>query len=262
MSRLDVLLFLVIPYVCLTTFVVGHVWRYRHDQMTWTTRSTQLLESRWLKRGVILFHVGMLAVMFGHVVGLVIPEAATEAVGISEHTYHTMAVGSGLVAGLVMVVGFVILLVRRLTIPRIRKTTAGTDHATYALLLIAMVTGMWCVIGENIIGNGHNYRETVSPWFRGLFLMNPQTDRLLEAPLIYQVHALSTMLLLGLWPFSRLVHAWSAPIGYLSRSHVLYRRRAPRPSHPRLQRPAPPVAASTGGPVAAPTTGAPDGAGE
>ncbi|WP_210495599.1 respiratory nitrate reductase subunit gamma [Patulibacter sp. SYSU D01012] len=266
MSRLDVLLFVVLPYVCLTTFVVGHVWRWRHDQLAWTTRSTQLLEGRWLRIGINLFHYGMVAVIFGHLVGLLIPESATEAIGMSEHAYHTMAVYSGLTVGLVMVVGFLILIVRRTAIPRVRRTTSRTDHATYALLLIAMGTGMWCVIGENIIGDGHNYRETVSPWFRGLFLMTPRPEALLEAPLLYQLHAMSTMALFALWPFSRLVHAWSLPLGYLSRAHVLYRRRAPRPSHPRLRRPAasvaPTVPASTGGPAASPTVGTPSSAGE
>ena len=78
-------LFVVVPYVCLTTFVVGHLWRYRYDKFGWTTRSSQLYENRLLRIGSPLFHFGMLGVVGGHVIGLLVPQSWTDAVGISEH---------------------------------------------------------------------------------------------------------------------------------------------------------------------------------
>ena len=86
-------LFVVVPYICLTTFVVGHVWRYRYDKFGWTTRSSQLYENRLLRIGSPLFHFGMLGVIGGHVIGLLVPEAWTVALGISEHLGTTAWAG-------------------------------------------------------------------------------------------------------------------------------------------------------------------------
>jgi nitrate reductase gamma subunit len=238
MSRTEVLLWIVVPYAALTTFVVGHVWRWRRDQLTWTTRSTQLLESTWLKRGVILFHVGLLAVIGGHVLGLLVPASATEAVGVDERLYHAISVSAGTAAGVAMSLGLAILVARRVSVPRVRRTTWRSDHLTYAVLLFVVATGMVCTVGENLIAGGYDYRETVAPWFRGLFLLDPDVAGIASAPLVYQMHALGTMALYALWPFSRLVHAWSAPVGYLVRANVIYRRRAPARRAARLRRPA------------------------
>ena len=232
MSRLDVLLWIVVPYVCLAVFVVGHAWRLRTGRLSWTTRSTQLLESRLLRIGGPLFHVGLLAVIGGHVLGILVPEQATEAVGISESLYHAVSVSAGTASGLAMSAGFAILLYRRTRVARVRRTTTGADRATYALLAIVIVTGMWATVGVNLIGGGYDYRQTVGPWFRGLFLANPDPSLMSGAPLVYQAHALAAMGLYALWPVSRLVHAWSVPIAYLRRSPILYRRRAPIPVTP------------------------------
>ena len=78
---MDVFLWVIVPYLCLATFVVGHFWRYRYDKFGWTTRSSQLYEDRLLRIGSPLFHFGMLGVVGGHVIGLLVPESWTDAVG-------------------------------------------------------------------------------------------------------------------------------------------------------------------------------------
>lgn len=225
-------LWVAVPYVCLTIFVVGHVWRLRSGQLTWTTRSTQLLERRLLRIGSPLFHLGLLAVIGGHVLGILVPEQATEAVGVSESMYHAVSVTAGSSAGIAMTLGFAILLYRRTRVPRVSRTTTAADRATYLLLGIVILSGMWATVGVNLLGGGYDYRETVGPWFRGLFLLDPDPALMSGAPLVYQLHALAAMALYALWPFSRLVHAWSVPIAYLRRSPILYRRRAPAPAAP------------------------------
>jgi nitrate reductase gamma subunit len=227
MSRTDLLLWLVLPYVSMTVFVVGHVWRYRHDQLTWTTRSTQLLERRRLRAGVLLFHLGLFAVLGGHVLGILVPASLTERVGVSEDLYHAVSVTAGTASGAAMLAGFVLLLARRTTDRRVRATTTRTDRLTYLLLGVMLVTGMYATVGENLLAGGYDYRETVAPWFRGLFTLDPDTSLIAGAPLVYQVHAAAAWFLYALWPFSRLVHAWSVPVGYLRRSHILYRSRRP-----------------------------------
>ena len=120
-------LFVVVPYVCLTTFVVGHFWRYRYDKFGWTTRSSQLYENRLLRIGSPLFHFGILGVFFGHVIGLGIPQSWTEAVGICEDIYHFVAVVGRRAGGPATVVGMAILIYRRRTVgPVFSVTTRWT----------------------------------------------------------------------------------------------------------------------------------------
>ena len=85
-----------------------------------------------------------------------------------------------------------------------------------------------------MIGEEHNYRETVSVWFRSIFILQPDGEAMTLAPLSFQIHALIGMALFALWPFTRLVHAFSAPVGYLFRPYIVYRSRGqpPGPAHP------------------------------
>ena len=244
-SRAATLLWVVLPYVAITTFVVGHIWRYRRDQFTWTTRSTQLLEARWLKIGGPLFHIGLLAVIGGHVIGILIPKAWTDSAGISENTYRVFSATMGTLAGVATLAGLVILIARRLLNHRIAATTRGWDVAVMALLGFMVLTGMWNTSIHNLVQGGYDYRETVSPWFRGLFLLDPNASLMTGAavPLSYQLHAIGGWLLILIWPFTRLVHAWSVPIAYLRRPPIVYRARAPRD-----------VRAGTGGVSAPPPT--------
>lgn len=227
-----------LPYACLAVFAVGHVWRFRSGKLTWTTRSTQLLERRLLRVGALLFHLGLLAVIGGHVLGILVPESATEAAGVSEGLYHAVSVTAGTTSGLAMTAGFAVLLYRRTRVPRVRRTTNRADRLTYLALGIVIFSGMWATVGVNLLGGGYDYRQTVAPWFRGLFMLDPDPSLMTGAPLVYQLHALAALSLFALWPFSRLVHAWSVPLAYLRRSPILYRRRAavpavvPLPSQP------------------------------
>lgn len=109
-------LFAVFPYLAMAVFVVGMVWRYKYDKFGWTTRSSQLYESKLLRIGSPLFHYGVLLAVLGHAMGLIIPKAWTDAIGIDQHTYHLMAVGGGVLAGLMVTVGFIILVFRRRTV--------------------------------------------------------------------------------------------------------------------------------------------------
>lgn len=229
-SRGAQLLWVILPYLAIATFVVGHAWRWKRDQFTWTTRSTQLLEARWLKLGSPLFHFGLLAVIGGHVIGILIPQSVTDALGISEGTYRIFSASMGTLAGTTMLAGLAILIVRRLRNPRVAATTRGMDVAVMALLAVMVATGMWNTVVENLINGGYNYRQTVSPWFRGLFLLDPNASLMTRGaiPLSYQLHAVGGWLLIMLWPFSRLVHAWSFPFGYLRRRPIVYRSRASR----------------------------------
>ena len=149
-SGLDVFLWVVVPYICLTVFVLGHVWRYRYDKFGWTTRSSQLYENRLLRLGSPLFHFGILFVLLGHVMGLGVPKSWTEAVGVPEGLYHFMAVSVGTVAGVCTVVGMVILIYRRRTVGPVFSATTRMDKAMYAVLATVIVLGLANTVVANV----------------------------------------------------------------------------------------------------------------
>jgi nitrate reductase gamma subunit len=225
-----VLLYAVIPYAAIAAFVVGHMWRYRRDQYHWTARSTQMLETKAMRYGSIAFHFGAIAAIMGHVLGVLVPASWTEAAGIHEHTYHVISAVGGLTAGIAVTAGLVILVWRRIRFPRVRVTTKRMDVAVFALLALGILTGMAVTVLNSVFDN-INYRETVAPWFRSLFVLDPDVEAMAGAHWVSQLHVTSAWALYALWPFSRLVHAWSIPVDWFRRSHVLFRGR-PGPRRP------------------------------
>ncbi|MEU0086670.1 respiratory nitrate reductase subunit gamma [Streptomyces sp. NPDC006274] len=221
----DILLWVVLPYVVLAVFVLGHVWRYRYDKFGWTTRSSQLYESRLLRIGSPLFHFGILVVLIGHIGGLVIPKSWTGSVGISEHTYHVGAVVLGTVAGVATLGGIAVLIYRRRTVGPVFSATTRNDKAMYVSLTVTIVLGLAATVAANITGGGYDYRETISPWFRSIFYLQPDPALMTGAPVLFQLHAISALLLFAAWPFTRLVHMLTAPLGYLTRPYIVYRSR-------------------------------------
>lgn len=216
----------VVPYVTLAIVVVGTWWRYRYDKFGWTTRSSQLYESRLLRIGSPMFHFGILVVIVGHVVGLLIPESWTAAVGLSEHAYHVQAVILGTIAGITTLAGATLLIYRRRTRGPVFMATTVNDKVMYVVLVLAIVAGLYATaLGSGVFGEAYNYRESVSVWFRSIWVLQPRGDLMAEAPLYFQLHVLIGLALFALWPFTRLVHAFSAPIGYLFRPYIVYRSR-------------------------------------
>jgi len=226
MSTGDVLLWIILPYVAIAVFVVGHVWRYRTDQFDWTSRSTQLLDRRILGWASPVFHYGALAAVAGHVIGLAIPPSVTSAVGISESTYRWIAGIAGGIAGAVTLIGFVGLVYRRITSDRVRRTTTRVDYLTYLLLTMLIVLGCWMTFSHTLVTNHpYNYRDSIGLWWRSIFYLHPNVAAATGAPFVYQLHAIVAWVFWAAFPFSRLVHAWSIPLQYVGRPYILYRRR-------------------------------------
>ena len=238
MNTLDVMLWGVLPYVVMAILVVGTAWRWRYDQFGWTTRSSQLYESRLLRLGSPLFHFGILVVLFGHIIGLVIPKSWTDAFGVSQEIYHAQALALGGVAGLCTLAGVAILIYRRRTTGPVFSATTRNDKAMYIVLVAAIVAGLIAtILGSGVAGETPNYRLTVSPWFRSIFVLHPDVQAMASADPAYHVHVLIGMLLFASWPFTRLVHAFSAPIGYLFRPYIVYRRRSSTAGTPTSREP-------------------------
>ncbi len=216
----------VVPYVTLAIVIVGTWWRYRYDKFGWTTRSSQLYEARLLRIASPMFHFGILVVIAGHIIGLLIPESWTDAVGVSEHAYHVMAGLLGAIAGFTTLVGITLLIYRRVTHGPVYLATTINDKVMYAVLVAAIAAGLYATaLGSAVFGHGYDYRQSVSVWFRSIWVLQPRGDLTAMVPLYYQVHVLIALALFMLWPFTRLVHVFSAPIGYLFRPYIVYRSR-------------------------------------
>ena len=224
----NTLFFVILPYLAMAVFVVGHIWRWRADQFGWTTRTSELMEKRWLMWAAPLFHVSTLMVILGHLVGLLIPRSATQALGISDELYHLFAVGMGLLAGLMLAAGIAMLILRRFILKtRIRLITRPADAVLYVLLAVQIIIGLGQTFGFGLfhIVPGFDYRQNVSIWFRSLFYFNPDLVLISGAPLLFKMHIVASLAILAVWPFTRLVHVWSMPIGYLTRPPIVYRQK-------------------------------------
>jgi nitrate reductase gamma subunit len=160
-------------------------------------------------------------VLGGHLLGLLIPKAWTDLV-VSQDTYHLVALGGGSVAGIATLVGIALLIYRRRTTGPVFLATTRNDKLMYVILAGAIVLGMLATLtGDHTpSGEHHNYRETVSVWFRSLLIFQPNVEAMAAATWQFKVHILIGLALFALVPFSRLVHAFTVPLHYLFRPYV------------------------------------------
>lgn len=223
--QMELILWNVLPYIAGTIFIAATIWRYVEHEQSWSSKSSQFLEKKQLKFAGPLFHIGLAAVIGGHFGGVLVPKALTEAVGVSEEMYHMGAMSAGIPAGILLCVSFVWLMVRRFTNRKLLcANTSKMDIWLYLFLALAIFSGMAATL-TNDPSSGFNYRDTISPWFRSLFMLQPEGDLLFEVPVLFKLHMVSWMLAAAIFPFTRLVHCLSLPLGYLWRRPIIYRKR-------------------------------------
>ena len=188
----------------------------------------------------------------GHVMGLVIPQSWTEAMGVSEHAYHMVAIIGGGIAGLMTLVGLFGLLYRRIVKKSVRLATSRNDVFMYLLLTCAILLGAAATLTTQILGKpgGYNYRETIAVWFRSIFTLQPDVSLMTDVPLQFKLHIIAAFILFAAWPFTRLVHVVSAPVAYPTRPYVVYRSRRAATSTSRPARGWTPVRGGAAGPKA------------
>ena len=217
-------LWVIFPYICMATFIIGHLFRYRSDQFGWTAKSSEFIEKKQLMVGSILFHIGVMPVIAGHVVGLGVPKEWTRALGISDHLYHMGAVWIGGFFGFMTLAGMVILTSRRFLLANVRKLSTASDLIVNSLLLLIVFLGIYSVVATTVAQPGFDYRDSISIWFRSLLIFRPEAGLMSAVPVAFQLHILSGFLIFAMWPFTRLVHVWSVPLNYVGRSYILYRK--------------------------------------
>lgn len=214
---INFLCFGIYPYVAIVVFVAISIARFNSDQYTWRSGSSQLLRKRQLAIGSNLFHVGILIVFIGHLVGLLTPIALFDALGISHTAKQIMAIVVGGVAGVACFIGLVMLIHRRLADPRIRRTSSKSDIFVLLLLLVQLTIGLFTIV----ISMGHLDGEEMvrfMTWAQMIVTFQPgAADLVLDAHPLFKLHLFLGLTVFLVFPFTRLVHVWSAPIWYLGR---------------------------------------------
>ena len=209
-------LFVWYPYVCIGCFVFGSLFRFERDQYSWRASSSQLLRRRQLAWGSNLFHFGIIFLFFGHLIGLLMPKSIyTLFVTVAQK--QQMAVMAGGIAGFICFVGLTLLLHRRLFDARIRITSTTMDMSILILLWVQLALGLLTLPSSMAHSDGQVMVRLAS-WAQGVLLLQPGGADLLKGlDWYYLAHLVLGMTIFLLFPFSRLVHIWSAPFGYLTR---------------------------------------------
>ena len=210
-------LFGIYPYIALAVLAIGSIARYERDPFTWKSKSSQLLRRKQLILGSVLFHIGVLTIFFGHLVGLLSPIVIWDMLGISHTAKQLLAVIVGGVAGVAALVGGILLLHRRLMDPRILATSNFADIAILVLLLTQLVLGLGTIfVSLQHLDGGEMVR--LMTWAQAIFTFQPNAaDNIIGIHWLFQLHLVLGLTIFLLFPFTRLVHMLSAPLRYVIR---------------------------------------------
>ncbi|MDO9169629.1 MAG: respiratory nitrate reductase subunit gamma [Methylobacter sp.] len=225
MDYLNTLLFGYYPYVAISVFFIGSLARYDRDQYTWRTGSSQFLRADELRLGSNLFHIGILLLFVGHFVGLLTPPEVYHALGLSTSAKQILAVIAGGVFGGVCLKGIIILIRRRLTDARIRATSSRMDIFILLLIGVQLALGLLTLPISLYHYDGANML-LLSEWAQRIVTFRSgAADQVSEIGIIFKLHLFLGQTLFLVFPFSRLVHVWSVPLGYITRPYQVVRKR-------------------------------------
>lgn len=215
------------PYICLSVFLLGSLVRFDREQYSWRSGSSQMLRNRQLRWGSNLFHVGILLLFFGHAAGLLTPHGIYT-LFVSVEQKQLMAMVAGGVFGTVCFIGLSLLIHRRLTDPRIRATSSSMDIAIVLLIWAQLVLGLISIYYSGQHADGGVMLVLADYCQRLVTFRGVDPVALSELSWVYQAHLVLGFTLFLVFPFSRLVHVWSAPVSYVFRPYQVVRRRFSR----------------------------------
>lgn len=214
---LNTLAFGIYPYIALAVLILGSIIRYDREPYTWRSGSSQLLRRRQLIWGSVLFHLGVLVVFFGHLIGLLTPIEVFDAIGITHGAKQILAIVAGGIAGLAALIGATMLIHRRLFDARIRATSTFGDHAVIILLWVQLALGLATIPLSMGHLDGSEMLKFMA-WAQGIFTFSPgAADLVAGAHPIFKLHLLLGLTIFLIFPFTRLVHMFSAPVRYIWR---------------------------------------------
>ncbi len=216
---LDLLLFAVLPYLALFVFFLVTIARYRNRPFTYSSLSSQFLENHEHFFGLVSFHYGILAVLFAHLLGLLIPRQII--LWNSRPLRLYVLEWTGLSLGLLALIGVIAVLHRRFAVLKARMVTSVADWIVLALLLVQAATGVYTAVFRPWGSNW--YAISAVPYLRSLFFFRPDVSYLATMPWPVKLHMTNAWMLATVFPFTRLVHALVAPFPYLWRKPEVVR---------------------------------------
>ncbi|MBY0430264.1 MAG: respiratory nitrate reductase subunit gamma [Rhodospirillales bacterium] len=226
MNQLHEFLFGIYPYLAGAVFAIGSVVRFDYDPYSWKSGSSQMLSKQNMVVASNCFHVGILLLFFGHLVGLLTPKEVYHAFGLSAGAKQAIAMTAGGIFGLLSVYGLTMLVRRRLTDARVRATSGKMDIFILLLIYVQMILGLFTILVSSQHMDG-SVMVALADWAQAIvFFQGGAAASLTGVHWLYKMHILVGVTMFLVFPFSRLVHIWSAPVAYLGRSYQLVRRRA------------------------------------
>ncbi len=226
MAHLNLFAFGIYPYIAIAIMVIGSWIRYDREQYSWKTSSSQLLESKQLRKGSIAFHIGVLGIFLGHFFGLLMPKEIWYLFGITTQMKQLIAIGAGGLFGLICFYGLTVLIKRRLFNPRIRATSNPMDIAILFLLYAQLILGLLSIFVSMGHLDGAEMLKLMA-WVQNTVTFNSvaAAEAISGVHWIFKLHVFLGMTLFVVFPFSRLVHMLSAPVQYVRRQHQIVRQR-------------------------------------
>jgi nitrate reductase gamma subunit len=215
----------VYPYIALSVFLLGSILRFDREQYTWKSDSSQLLSKGNLRVSSNLFHIGVLAIFGGHAVGLLTPHGWFTAMGVSDMAHQMVAIWAGTIFGLLALTGGAMLWLRRMFNARVSAVSRRTDKFILSWLLVTLILGLSTIPVS--IGHAHEGNPGVmialAEWVQSIVYLRPNPALLAEVDTVFKVHLFFGMTVFLVFPFTRMVHVWSAPFGYLGRPYQIVR---------------------------------------
>lgn len=227
MNTFNQFFFGIYPYICLAVFLFGSLVRFDREQYSWKSDSSQLLYRGQLRLGSILMHVGVLAVFFGHLFGLLTPLWVWEAIGVSHGAKQVFAMTMGGIFGLTALAGLIVLTLRRFKIERVRANSSWQDKLVLVWLLATLLLGLSTIFVSMGHLDGHEMVKLMH-WAQHIVTFRGSAASYLEdVNLLFKLHIFMGMTFFFIFPFTRMVHVWSgfASVSYLGRAWQLVRRR-------------------------------------
>ncbi len=211
------LLFGIYPYIALAVLAIGSVIRFDREPYSWRSGSSQLLRRKQLMVGSVLFHVGVLFIFFGHLVGLLTPIALFDALGISHGAKQLLAIIAGGIAGVAAIIGATLLIHRRFFDPRVRANSSFADNAIILILWVQLALGLTTIpLSAQHLDGGEMVKFMT--WAQGIFtFQGDAASHVADVHIIFKLHIFLGLTILLIFPFTRLVHMLSAPVRYLWR---------------------------------------------
>lgn len=209
--------FVVFPY--LTFFIALSVGLYRYwtDRFSYSSLSSQFLENRQLFWGSVPWHYGIIIILLAHIIAAVFPGFWQSLLGNAGRLYFLEI--TGIVLGLMVILGLVLLIFRRIVNPRVTAVTTVLDWVLLTDLLFQVILGVYIAIVYR--WGGGWYGHTAVPWLTSLVKLNPDISTIMPLPLIVKLHFFNAFVVIGLFPFTRLVHIFTVPLGYLWKPYQL-----------------------------------------